>query len=207
MGSLLSKNSEIQDIYLNYKPAVNNLFEVEIYEYTSKDYTSNKEILGTASRSTSDTSDPLNGETLYDYGKYHITGVTLSNEEGITLQRHKVTKKFYLDNSPYTLFDTVSLTWREDADFKVRKFHENWLKLFYDREKDCFISSDKNMAYLKFKEIHIKFPEDTLVLKKVLPKNIPALNSFAWGNSPSVISYTLTYYVESWYWLPRVSKK
>lgn len=182
MGYLLSTNSELSSLK-DFTPLYSNIFEVEI---TS-----------------------VNDEKIYEYGKFHITGFSINGAERLSLSRHPVTKKFYLDSStPYTWLDGVSLTWRENSSLSVRKFHEDWLNMFYSRKHDHYISAEEGDAIKRYKNFLIKFPSSSptkegpqLKLKNVLPLSIPTLAQFSWSTQASNVTYSLEYRVEDWEWI------
>lgn len=184
MGYLLSTNSELSTLK-DFTPLYNNVFDVEI-------------------------SSILEGsEDILKYGKFHIIGVTIGGNEHISLARHPVTKKYYLDSgNPYTWLDGVSLTWREDSKLSVRKFHEDWLAMFYDRKHDHYISAEEGEVSKRYKTFTIKLPGSTphkegpkLILKNVLPLSIPTLTNLSWSTQASNVTYTIDYKIEDWEWV------
>ena len=42
----------------------------------------------------------------------------------------------------YTRTNTLSLSWRECDGWKVKRYHDKWIGLIYDRKKDCYKSFD-----------------------------------------------------------------
>lgn len=167
------KNALIQ-LY-NHTPAFDNLFEASIYYGDSAE------------------------DAMTAYSKLHVVSLDFKGPQ-LVLKRHETAKLFTLQN--YQLGDSVTITWREDAQFSVRKFHQEWLHKFYNEDRDCFISYDnvneanKNLSRV----IKIKLQNGHQVtLSGVYPQKIPDLK-VDW-NSKSNVQYTLTYYVTSWEWI------
>ena len=193
--------SDTAAIYTNFTPAISNLYTIEIF--------------GQSSTSENPNNKP---ETITDYLKFHSTNVTLP-EETLTLERDPVTKTFKIQESgTYARANELTLTWREADDWRVRKFHENWLGKFYNRSKDCFISWDPNeltTAGLS-RVIRITLPEPVstdsqtfsengvnaahVIELRVLPHNIGQI-ALAWSTSPTLISHQLSYYILDWHWV------
>ena len=136
------------------------------------------------------------------YSWMHCSKVTI-NGDSIDFQRHPITKRFTLTG--YKEVDEVSITWREHADFRVARFHYDWLSLFYDRKKGLFKSNNNPSSSdaggrLKDISIHIRDRDPQLGFTLCLYKAIPNMNpsfDFDWSNGNG-IEYTLTYKVESW---------
>lgn len=181
--SLNVDKSAYTQLFTNYSPAVDNLYTVEIFSKTN----------GTGDKTTA----------LNDYLKYHAVSFSFEDER-LSLERHPVTKNFKVTSDPYTWANTFTLTWREQDDWLVRKFHENWLGLFYDKSRGVFKKvSNPDILY---KDFHILFPVSKtdgkslrLKLIDVLPANIGAI-SMQWGTTGNVITRQLTYYVKEWAW-------
>lgn len=197
--------SDLTAIYTDFNPAVKNLYTVEIY----------------GANSASD--KPFEVAAMNDYLKYHATKIEFGGES-LDLERDSVTHKFKLKKSnSFKWVDELKITWQESDDWRVKKYHEDWLSNFYDKNTGCyksqvqgtFIEEDGNITtvstasslYRIFKVIlpvpasnrdsELTFP--CIRFNNVLPKNVGDL-SLEWTNSPSLISHSLSYYVESWSW-------
>jgi len=191
--------SHISSIYNNYNPAYKNLYTVEIFPRTS-------------------TSED---DEMSEYIKFHTTSVTF-NGESISLMRNSITKNFQLANeNPYSWSDSLSITWRESDDWKVKKYHEKWLSCFYLKDKDCFLSypikeSEKNSVNNLsvddlYRKIRItlpvssvgtesnKYTDNTIVLEDVLPSNNGDFG-FSWNTNGEIITHTINYFVKNWHW-------
>lgn len=169
-------------------PATDNLFEVRI----------------------ADDSGVFNAR---QYALLHCTKVHFPGS-GVEFTRNRTTRLFQLEN--YQSADEVSITWRENRYLSVRQYHEDWQGLFYDREKDHFISTgctssaEASKKLLKTFSIAIQvMPANakdspdflvtrSLVLEGVFPPLLPELE-LAW-ESGNGVEYTLNYKVSSWHW-------
>jgi len=123
----------------------------------------------------------------------------------LSFERHLGTKKFALENCQ--LPEEVTITWREDYKHSVRRFHENWFALFYDRNNDKFISATNDTDALKRYKTAIVTIQDLrgslykvgrLYLIDMLPTKIPDL-SLGWAND-AVMEYQLSYKISDWKW-------
>ena len=103
-----------------YKPAVNNLFSVYIFD-----------------------SETGSGDTLSNYSPYHATGFTFG-EETFDFKRHPVSKVMFLGSEGLKRVDEFSITWRESEDWRVKRYHEAWIGQFYNKEEDHFWSYPVN---------------------------------------------------------------
>ena len=172
-----------------WAPATDNLFEVRI---------------------------TANGEEfdVRQYAILHCSKVHFA-ASGVEFTRHKTTREFMLEG--YQAADDVTITWRENKSLDVRKYHEAWQALFYNRELDQYISSgcmrasDAKAKRLRKIAIVIQAAPDrfdssteefpttrTLILEDVLPAMLPELD-LDWS-SGNPVEYTLTYKVGRWYW-------
>lgn len=182
MGNIL-KEDNIKSIY-NYTPAYNNLYEVTIMPFT---YSTN--VYG-----------------IENYLTLHATNVTF-NGDILNLDRNEVTKNFQVSDNPYSRTDTLSITWREDDLWKVKRYHDEWLSKFYNREEDYFYSKSSNAELeLLYRTIKIVLPspykgdnetKPVANFNYVLPKNTGGL-SLSWGSGGSVVTHSLDYYVTEW---------
>lgn len=125
----------------------------------------------------------------------------------LSLERNKVTKKFQVSSTePYKYPNTLSITYRENDLWSVYKFHNDWISLIFNKDKDAFNSksSDNQLSPL-FKRFEIIFPIYSgskklkkLILKNVLPQNVANGLNFSWGSSGGIIQHKINYYVEDW---------
>jgi hypothetical protein len=151
---------------------------------------------------------------IRQYAILHCTKVRFASS-GVEFTRNKTTKKFQIES--YQHADEITITWREDKNLSVRRYHEEWQAKFYDRYRDCFLSSGCVLAsearskLLKKLTVVVQaspekvdysteeFPTTrTLILEDVLPPLLPELE-LAW-DSGNGVEYTLTYKVGGWYW-------
>lgn len=170
-------------------PATDNLFEVRI-------------------------ADEPSGFDVRQYALLHCTKVRFPGS-GVEFTRNKTTRNFQVEG--YQPADEVTITWREDKNYSVRKYHEKWQSLFYDRQNNHYISSgatrrsegsrDRQKTFLIAIQSSQQIPENAgeepvtdrvLVLEGVLPPVLPELD-LDWSRGDG-IEYTLTYKVESWHW-------
>lgn len=188
-------SSDLTSIYNNYNPAYKNLYTVYIYPRSST----------------------VEDESIASHIKFHTLNVSF-NGESLGLTRNAVTKKFQLNaNNPYTWSDSLTITWRESDTWKVKKYHEDWLKLFYDKKSDCFLSYPTNSSdtYLGhsvdslYRSIKVVLPNPVgpsdesnigIVFDDVLPSNVGDFQ-FGWSSSPDVVTHSLKYFVGNWHWL------
>lgn len=190
-------SSALTSIYNDYNPAYKNLYTVYIYPRSSA----------------------VEDESIASHIKFHTLNVSF-NGESLGLTRNAVTKKFQLNaNNPYTWSDILTITWRESDTWKVKKYHEDWVKLFYDKKQDCFISYPKDSSSTTYnghsvdslyRTIKITLPMavksneigtklDTIVFEDVLPNNVGDFQ-FGWSSSPDVVTHSLKYFVGNWRW-------
>ena len=115
--------------------------------------------------------------------------------------RFDFTKFFYVKD--FKRQDLLELTFIETKDRIVRKYHEDWISCFYDRDKDCFKSYDRkeDAQAALYRNIKVKFPKDeksmwVLSFKGAMIKQMPGI-SLKWGE-PSLETLSLTYAVSSW---------
>lgn len=170
-------------LFTSYSPAVDNLYTIEIYPKGSN----------------------VEASEISNYLRYHATSFTFE-EEKLLLERHPVTKNFKVTSEPYTWAGAFTITWREQDDWYVRKFHEEWLSKIYNKREGVFRSKiDVNDIYKDFKIILPKSKKNTnskscLKLYDVLPSNIGGLQ-MQWNTTGNVVSRQLTYYVKEWEWV------
>lgn len=174
------------DTIYDFSPAFNNLYTLELYTLVNPDRKFN---------------NIKSDEEVYNVFKYHATRVTL-NGESLTLKRNDITKRFQLENNAYKRTDQISVTIRENERWGVKRYHEAWLALFYDKERDCYLSKniEQNGQYALYRILRIYFPNTTnFITMTILPSNTGDIN-LGWGNSSEVVSHNFTYNVEKWWW-------
>lgn len=173
----------------NWTPATDNLFEVRIVDNGSE-------------------------FDIRQYAILHCSKVRFAGS-GVEFSRNKTTRKFQLES--YQPADEVTITWRENKNLDVRRYHEEWQSLFYNREQDHFISTGAKIAADARKKLLKRFAiaiqaspskmdyttEDfpttrVLILEDVLPPMLPDLE-LDWANG-NAVEYSMTYKVGSWYW-------
>lgn len=165
--------------------AFGNLYTVEIYNQ------------GTTILSSDSGNDT---DSMSQYLKFQSPSVSF-NSESLNLERNDVTKKFQVRSSDaYAWTDELSITWREADDWRVKKYHEEWLDLFYDKSIDRYRSHTDASSEGLYRNIKIKLDKGLLIVfYNVIPKNSGDFN-FSWSDSPNVVSHQITYYVEHWQW-------
>ena len=174
--ALIGKSEDI----LEYTPAYSNLYTVTFGE-------------------DSDTSTT----------KFNAVDVVFG-DESLSFVRNAATTYFTLKEGAYKRNDTLSITWRESDGYKIKKLHMEWLDLFYDTTTDKYRSiplkngsKDEDEIAKRYKTIRVDVrssddpKQSTKFTFKCLPSNIGNLH-LAWGTTPSVVTYTINYYVEDW---------
>ena len=117
MNLYTSTNEALTEIYDSYYPQYDNLYTVEI-----------------SSPSTEKIS--IEGFNLENYIKFHATKISF-NGESLSLERDPITKRFKLKNTDsYSRTNTLDITWRECDGWKVKRYHDSWVGLIYNR-KGC----------------------------------------------------------------------
>ena len=183
-------NEALIELYDNYTPQYSNLYKVEIF---SNGYTT-----------------ALDGINLKDYICFHTTKV-LFNGESLSLDRDSVTKKFKLKNQDsYTRTNTLSLSWRECDGWKVKRYHDKWMGLIYDRKNDCYksfdIKGEDTASRLLYRKIRVTFPfnikenpkeEAYIDFFGVLPSNSGNI-SLEYNTTSSIMTHNIDYYVTDW---------
>lgn len=188
MGALFSSedlDNAISEIY-QFTPALNNLYTITL---------------------SGEGDSGLEKISLNKIATYHATKVILPSEE-LELTRNSVTKNFALkeDGSSYKWTDTLTITWRENKNWDVRRYHDAWLTLFYDKTKDCYKSAESEEEInARYRTFTITFPEDSnnntprAICYDVIPKSVWPLN-LEWNSTSTPITYTIVYYVGRWEW-------
>ena len=183
-------NEALIELYDNYTPQYSNLYKVEIF---SNGYTT-----------------ALDGINLKDYICFHTTKV-LFNGESLSLDRDSVTKMFKLKNQDsYNRTNTLSLSWRECDGWKVKRYHDKWIGLIYDRKNDCYksfdIKGENTASRLLYRKIRVTFPfnikenpkdEAYIDFFGVLPSNSGNI-SLEYNTTSSIMTHSIDYYVTDW---------
>ena len=183
-------NEALIELYDNYTPQYSNLYKVEIF---SNGYTT-----------------ALDGINLKDYICFHTTKVSF-NGESLSLDRDSVTKMFKLKNQDsYTRTNTLSLSWRECDGWKVKRYHDKWIGLIYDRKNDCYksfdIKGEDTASRLLYRKIRVTFPfnikenpkdEAYIDFFGVLPSNSGNI-SLEYNTTSSIMTHSIDYYVTDW---------
>lgn len=203
MNLYTKTNEALIELYDNYIPQYDNLYTVSISTSSESGSTINVE-----------------GLDFENYIQFHATKVTF-NGESLSLERDPVTKRFKLKSTEsYTRTNNLEITWRECNGWKVKRYHDNWIGLFYDRKKDQYLSQEIPLAgeinNKVFRTITITFPykensiregENTLNTKElnlkfygVLPNTTGSI-SVGYSSTSNIVSHSLSYYVTDWEFL------
>jgi hypothetical protein len=77
------------------------------------------------------------GGGMYTDGNIVLSVTALSFETGsLEAERHPLLRKFVVKN--YQWENTVSITWKEDSNLTVWKYHKDWLNNFYNKTNDTY---------------------------------------------------------------------
>lgn len=191
MSSFNSLTTGINEIFDNVNYASKNLYTVEIsnFNFTSEVLNSN--------------------EDLSEYLKFQSPSISFKGES-LDLIRNDVTKNFQLsdDGNSFKWTNELSITWRERDDWCVKKYHEAWINLIYNRKNDRYQSVDSFTLSKLYKVITVTLPKSTTnpdakrIIKfyDVIPRNLGDLD-LKWGTSADNVEHNITYYVKSWNWV------
>ena len=139
-------------------------------------------------------------EYMNNYLKFQSPSVSF-NGESLNLERNFATKKFHLSNSSYQRTNELSISWRESDDWRVKRYHENWIDLFYDRKNDYYLSHDDPYEEGLYRTITVKLGnKQGIRFNNVIPQTTGGLN-LSWSTSPTIVSHSISYYVEDWEWV------
>ena len=204
MNLYTSTNEALTEIYDSYYPQYDNLYTVEI-----------------SSPSTEEIS--IEGFNLENYIKFHATKVSF-NGESLSLERDPITKRFKLKNTDsYSRTNTLDITWRECDGWKVKRYHDSWVGLIYNRKDDHYWSQDVplagNLNNKIYRTITITFPHEMnspirerqnsinsedysyrelkLRFSEVLP-NTTGNISVGYSTTSNIVSHSLSYYITDW---------
>ena len=114
-------------IYSNYDPAYTNTYIVKI-------------------------SNPPTGIAISEDLCYLAKSIAFQGET-LNLVRDDFTKEFKLSgDTPYNWVNAVTITWNETSFWEIKQFHDRWMGMFYDKEKDVYLSgvagyAGKNREY------------------------------------------------------------
>lgn len=160
----------------NYSPAFDNLYTLQLFN-----------LVGSV--------DPL----AYSF-EYHSPKISF-NGESLEMKRNEITKRFQFTDNPYKRTDEISITLRENEEWGVKRYHEEWLAQFYNKEEDHYISAKTDFERLiRYRILRIFLPKSKDCIKMlILPSNTGNLD-LGWSSSGDVISHNLKYYVENWCW-------
>jgi hypothetical protein len=184
-------NTAINDILNKWRPLPQNLFEVVFEE---------SDVTGT----------PLASSTV---GTSILCKAVTLGDTSLSFTRNELINTFKIDS--FKQVDTITIEWWEDAKLSVRKFHEEWFDLFFDRDLWAFKSGNGEKRYktarivlpimesvedVNIETLSERRANDThyaiITLQDLLPTNIPAL-SFSFGKSEP-ISYTMQYKIKKY---------
>lgn len=203
MNLYTSTNEALTEIYDSYYPQYDNLYTVEI-SYPTEEIS-------------------IEGFNLENYIKFHATKVSF-NGESLSLERDPITKRFKLKNTDsYSRTNTLDITWRECDGWKVKRYHDSWVGLIYNRKDDHYWSQDVplagNLNNKIYRTITITFPyemnspirerqnsinsedysyrELKLRFSEVLP-NTTGNISVGYSTTSNIVSHSLSYYITDW---------
>lgn len=203
MNLYTNTNEALTEIYDSYSPQYDNIYTVEISSATRGVY--------------------IEGLDLENYIKFHATKVSF-NGESLSLERDPVTKRFKLKNTDsYSRTNTLEITWRECDGWKIKRYHDDWVGLIYNRKDDHYWSQDVplagNINNKIYRTITIAFPyemdrpiiggqnptnsenyfykELKLSFYEVLP-NTTGNISVGYSPTSNIVSHSLSYYITDW---------
>lgn len=175
--------TEMIDNIYSYNPAFKNLYKVEIYCESNSVYNINQ------------------------YFSAHCENVKFG-EESLTLKRNDVTKNFQIEGTPYKWQDTLTITWRECDSWKVKKYHEDWMSVIYDKSTDRYKSLSGDEVKKLYRTIRVTLPKsqgtdyddkNIIVFEGVIINQVPGID-LAWGQQSDVVRHSLNYYVKNYHW-------
>lgn len=170
-------SSGLQSIYKDYSPAYKNLYEVCILN---------------SSGGTDDLAKKFS---------FLTTSVSIKGEE-LKLRRNDVSKLFQVeDSNAYTWVDELSIKWREQDDWAVRKYHSDWISQFYSKAGNHFLSAkNEEDRKSRYRKIEVLLPPTakgkklTVTFYNVLPKVLPGID-LEWSKDSSVVMHQISYYI------------
>ena len=167
-------------IYSDYDPAYTNTYIVKISKYPE----------GIA----------ISEDLCYLAKSIAFQGETLN------LVRDDFTKEFKLSgDTSYNWVNTVTITWNETSFWEIKQFHDKWLGMFYDKQRDVYLSGNSK-RYVDF-DIRLypdwsyNYEDDSskcvrIQLINCLPAKTGDVN-LGWTPSPSVVNHAINYYPQS----------
>ena len=191
MADFIDKDG-IENIYNNFRPAFKNLYTIEVSSYNRKavvTYTPSGRVTTYVGDIDSEVSTIL---------KYHSQSVKF-NGETLNLERNSITKRFQVPmQNGYTWTDILTITIRESDKWKIKKDHEEWVKQFYDRESDRWLSTDDPTT--RYRRVKITLPNNIQAEFLILPAEVGGFD-LGWGANADIVSHTMNYKVENWRWI------
>lgn len=183
----------LTELYDKYIPQFDNTYKVEIFP------NGNNHSIGNIN--------------LDNYICFHTTKVSF-NGESLSLERDPVTKQFKLQNTnSFNRTNTLSLTWRECNGWEVKRYHDAWIGLIYDRNNDRYHSfpidknNNKTAQKVLYRNIRVTFPCQTSFSSKdkeayiefmdVLPNTSGSIE-LGYNTTSNIVSHTINYYVTDW---------
>lgn len=165
--------SRLSDL-VRFEPAFKNDFEAHFMNYSN-----------------------IDGDALAKISPLHAISVRLDGIN-LTLTRHNVTKLFMFNK--YQRADSVTILWREDKNYTVRRYHTDWLSIFYDEKTDRFVSCKNSQDVKKLvRDVAISLPNNRILyLRNIMPSHLPEFDA-NWKDKSSV-QYAIRYNVTSWEW-------
>ena len=164
-------------IYSKYDPAYSNSYVVRI--------TKSPESLG-----------------LQDKPYTYLAKSIAFQGETLNLTRDDFTKNFkFSGDSPYSWVNTVTITWNETSFWDIKRFHDAWLDMFYDKVNFVYKTGNKERGVT----FDIRFYPDwkydydggssyvNIILEDCLPAKTGDVN-LGWTPTPSVVTHSINYY-------------
>jgi len=188
--STLSTGLQIQQKIPGFMP---NLFEVSIF---GEDGSGNSSFPFTEYYTGADASKS---------SQYYCTAYELP-APALGFKRDPLSKKFYAEK--YTIPETVSITWQENQELQVWKYHQDWLRCFYNRETDQFISGSsgkKRNAHITIQRYNSNQTDFlstdlintyTIKLAGLIPQSLPPLRGDWNQDASNSMGLAIKYYVD-----------
>lgn len=177
MSSFGNLTENIEKIFTNFKPQFSNRYKITVY-------------------ADEDVENKI--EDFADYISLYAKSISFGGES-LNSERHNVTKKFFINQNAFKWQDTLTIEWYENSTYDVRSYHTEWLRKFYDRSTDQYVSGKVS----KYRTIQVEVPTDEsnkvteFIFKNCIPVDIPSLD-LAWSKNPNITTYKISYKVESY---------
>jgi len=123
------------------------------------------------------------------------------------VKRDTLSKKHYVQK--YNIPELVTITWQENATLDVWRYHQDWLRRFYNRETDMFVTTaagKKRNAHIlvqKYTDPLTAYSFDpklteliTVRLIGLIPQSIPPLSGDWNQDSSNTAALSIKYYVD-----------